>query len=145
MWQLRPEAMSDTPFEGAVRDGLMQYFDAIWGTSTTRGRDWEVMKVVLRDLCMQTTYGVRRQLEKDVLDHKAKLRDLEKCLPMQPQSLGEWRQTRWLLLDDWRRLERYVYRAYRQRLHAEGDKAGALLARLLKQQANQYACHCPSR
>ncbi|KAJ1173427.1 hypothetical protein NDU88_005262 [Pleurodeles waltl] len=59
------------------------------------------MKVVIRGLCMQTTYGVWHQLEQDVLDHEAKLRDSEKCLPTQPQRMEEWRQTRQLLLDDW--------------------------------------------
>ncbi|KAJ1219060.1 hypothetical protein NDU88_006631 [Pleurodeles waltl] len=104
-WQLRPEALSDAPFEGAVRDRLMQYFDINWGTSTTRGCDCEAKKVVIRGLCMQTTYSVRHQCEKDVLDHIVKLRDQEKCLPTQPHRMEESRQTRWSLLDDWRRLE----------------------------------------
>ncbi|KAJ1155991.1 hypothetical protein NDU88_008716 [Pleurodeles waltl] len=95
---MQPDAL----FEGAVWDRLTQYFDANWGTSTTRGFDWEVMKVVTRGLCMQTTYGVRCQLEKDVLDHEAKLGDLKKCLPTQLQRMEEWRQAQRSLLDDWR-------------------------------------------
>ncbi|KAJ1157029.1 hypothetical protein NDU88_009744 [Pleurodeles waltl] len=88
-WRLRLEDLTHAPFEKAVRDELTQYFEANWGTSTTRGYDWEAMKVVIRGLCMQTTYGVRHQLEKDVLDYKAKLRDLEKCIPTQPQRKEE--------------------------------------------------------
>ncbi|KAJ1157587.1 hypothetical protein NDU88_010293 [Pleurodeles waltl] len=41
-----------------------------------------------------------------------------------------------LVLEDWRRLKRYVYRARRQRLHVEDDKAGVLLTHLLKQNAD---------
>ncbi|KAJ1144528.1 hypothetical protein NDU88_010826 [Pleurodeles waltl] len=75
-------------------------------------------------------------LQKDFFGDDAKLRDLEKSLPMQPQWVEEWQQTRRALLDDWRRLERHVYRAYHHRLHAEGDKAGVLLASLLKQHSD---------
>ncbi|KAJ1143312.1 hypothetical protein NDU88_009622 [Pleurodeles waltl] len=74
-WWLRLEALKDAPFEEVIRDALTQHLDANWGPSTTRGCDWEAMKVVIRGLCMQTTYSVGRQLEKDVRDHKAKLRD----------------------------------------------------------------------
>ncbi|KAJ1139655.1 hypothetical protein NDU88_006022 [Pleurodeles waltl] len=126
-WRLQPEALTDAPFVNAVRDGLVQYFEANWGTSTTRGCDWEAMKVVIRGICMQTTNGVRHQLEKDVLDIEARLRDLEKCLPTQPQKMEDWRQASRVPPGDWRCLERYVHKSYRQRLHAEGDKAGASL------------------
>ncbi|KAJ1165502.1 hypothetical protein NDU88_005929 [Pleurodeles waltl] len=80
------------------------------------------MKVVIRGLCVQTTYGVKRQLEKDVLDHEARLQDLEKCILMQLQRMEAWQQARRVLLEDWRRLERYVYEVYRQHLHAEDNK-----------------------
>ncbi|KAJ1164965.1 hypothetical protein NDU88_005395 [Pleurodeles waltl] len=126
----------DAPFAKTVRDGLTQYFKANWGTSTTKGCDWEAMKFEIRGLCVQTTYGVKCQLKKDVLNHEARLSDLEKCLLKQPQKMEDWQQARRVLLEDWRRLKIYVYKAYRQRLHAEGNKAGALLARLLKQHAD---------
>ncbi|KAJ1092976.1 hypothetical protein NDU88_006086 [Pleurodeles waltl] len=90
-WRLRPETLMDAPFTKAVRDELAQYFEVNWGTSTTRDCDWEAMKVVIRGLCVQATYGVRCQLEKDILDHEARLRDLEKCLLMQLQKMEEWR------------------------------------------------------
>ncbi|KAJ1125450.1 hypothetical protein NDU88_003882 [Pleurodeles waltl] len=98
---LRPEALTDTLFDKAVRDGQVQYIKANWETSTTSRCDCEAMKVVIRGLCVQTTYGVRRHLEKDVLDHEAMLRDLEKCLLTQPQRKEEWRQARQVLLEDW--------------------------------------------
>ncbi|KAJ1216809.1 hypothetical protein NDU88_004408 [Pleurodeles waltl] len=66
----------DAPLEEAVRDGLTQYFDANWEMSMISSCDWEAMKVVIRGLCMQTTYGVRHQLKKDVLDHEAKLQEM---------------------------------------------------------------------
>ncbi|KAJ1210338.1 hypothetical protein NDU88_005704 [Pleurodeles waltl] len=112
MWPLRPEALTDALTGKAVRDRLAQYFESNWGTSTTRRCVWEAMKVVIRCLCVQTTYGVRRQLEKDVLDHEAMLQDLEKCLLTQPQRMEECRQARRVLLEDLRRLERYVYKAF---------------------------------
>ncbi|KAJ1213549.1 hypothetical protein NDU88_001183 [Pleurodeles waltl] len=91
-------ALKDAPFEKAVWDGLTQYFNTNWGTSTTGACDWEVMKVVIMGLCMQTTDDVRCQLEKDILDHEAKLRDLKKCLPTQPQRMEEYPQARRLIL-----------------------------------------------
>ncbi|KAJ1195236.1 hypothetical protein NDU88_004517 [Pleurodeles waltl] len=124
----------DAPFREAVQDGLTQYFDANWGTSTTRRCDCEAMKVVIRGLCMQTTYGVRRQLEKDVLDHKAKLSDLDKMPSTATAENGRMAADSTVVT---RRLERYVYKAYRQRLHAEGDKASAFLLRMFKQHADR--------
>ncbi|KAJ1089530.1 hypothetical protein NDU88_002681 [Pleurodeles waltl] len=131
MWRLRPEALMDAPFDTAVRD-----FEVNWGTSTTNGCDWEAMKVVIRESLRADYPWCRRQPKKDVPDHESMLRDLEKCLLMQPQRMEEWQQARRLLLEDWRRLERYVYKAYRQHLHAGGDKAVVHLACLIKQHAD---------
>ncbi|KAJ1209692.1 hypothetical protein NDU88_005065 [Pleurodeles waltl] len=49
MCWLRLEALSEAPFAGAVRDGLTQFFDINWGTSTTRRCDEEAIKVVHAD------------------------------------------------------------------------------------------------
>ncbi|KAJ1127407.1 hypothetical protein NDU88_005809 [Pleurodeles waltl] len=97
----------------------------------TRGCDWVAIKVVIRGLCMQTIYSVRRQLEKDVLDHEAKLRVLEKCLPTQPQRMEERRQAQ------------RSNKPYHQCLHAMGDKAAKLLACLLKQHVDHMPATAP--
>ncbi|KAJ1187626.1 hypothetical protein NDU88_004401 [Pleurodeles waltl] len=97
--------------------------------SGTRACDWEALKVVLRGLCLRATYGVKRQLENDVSKHENTLSELEHCLPVQLLRVEEWQQTRRALLDDWRHVEKH----HQQRRQAEGDKAGALFGRLIKQ------------
>ncbi|KAJ1165425.1 hypothetical protein NDU88_005853 [Pleurodeles waltl] len=93
------------------------------------------MRVVLRGVCLKTTYGVRKQYEGDLSHQEAKPSALEKVLPTQPQKLGDWQQACRYLLNDWRRLEKHDYMAYHNKLHAESDTTRTMLARLLRQQA----------
>ncbi|KAJ1152812.1 hypothetical protein NDU88_005587 [Pleurodeles waltl] len=86
------------------------------------------MKVILRGVCLKTTYGIRKQLG-------AKLSALEKILPAQPQKLKDWQQARRDLPNDQCRLKKNVDTAYHHRLNAEVDTTQVMLLWLLRQQA----------
>ncbi|KAJ1142097.1 hypothetical protein NDU88_008424 [Pleurodeles waltl] len=91
-----------------------------------------VRQCVMRTLTL-VQYGIRCRLEEELIPEEAKLSALENLLSSEPQNIP-WQLARRDLLDDWCRLAKHDYTAYRQQLHEEGDATGAMLAWLLKQQ-----------
>ncbi|KAJ1151850.1 hypothetical protein NDU88_004629 [Pleurodeles waltl] len=61
---------------------------------------------------------------------------IEQELPTSPDRLGDCAEAHKQLLEALIRLEKYLYTAHRQLLHVEGDKAGVMLARSLKQETS---------
>ncbi|KAJ1130904.1 hypothetical protein NDU88_009248 [Pleurodeles waltl] len=131
------EVLTGPLFVNTVHQELSHCFHKNWGTYSSKGHDWEEMKVVIREICLWISYGVRRQIERDLCQRELQLLNIEKTFHVQPQRLEGWQQTRKDFSDDGRRLEKYTHMAYEWRLHAEKDKTGAMLPQLFKQQECQ--------
>ncbi|KAJ1185035.1 hypothetical protein NDU88_001831 [Pleurodeles waltl] len=90
------------------------------------------MKVVLQGICIKISYVVRRQLERI---HELKMWKLEAILSACPQKMLDWHAGKTEILEGWHRLKKHTCVAYRQRLHMEGNKSGAMLTRLVKRES----------
>ncbi|KAJ1192366.1 hypothetical protein NDU88_001676 [Pleurodeles waltl] len=89
------------------------------------------MKVVLRGAWIETSFGARRQLERDIQCQEKELGNIEVELSTTLGRLPDWRTVWTELLNTCCWLEKHTYMAYRQWLHAEGNKTGSMLARLV--------------
>ncbi|KAJ1217692.1 hypothetical protein NDU88_005284 [Pleurodeles waltl] len=87
---------------------------------------------MLQGGAVKITYGIMLHLERDIQKHEEDLGAIENVLHTHPDRLAGWREGRKLLLDGWRRLEKFTQSVSHQRLYVKGEKTRAMLARLEK-------------
>ncbi|KAJ1180507.1 hypothetical protein NDU88_005728 [Pleurodeles waltl] len=84
LWWMKAEALADPKFTHTVSYVLDHYFKENWNSTTTQATEWDAMKLVLREECMKTMYGVKMQLTSMVDVQEKILGVLEEGLAVVP-------------------------------------------------------------
>ncbi|KAJ1184759.1 hypothetical protein NDU88_001562 [Pleurodeles waltl] len=122
--RLRPDLLGDLEYRKDLQDVLNGYFSANWGSATTRGIEWEVLKVVIRGESLSKTYGIRKRLDRELTQQEDSLSAIQRQVDNGDGSGSDCLGVRSGIVDLWGRLDNYVHREYRQRLIQEGDRLG---------------------
>ncbi|KAJ1210580.1 hypothetical protein NDU88_005942 [Pleurodeles waltl] len=120
------------PLDGAVPFSACFY--GCWTTAQSRGIEWEALKVVIRGESLTKTYGIRKKLDQELAQQEDALSALQRQIDNGGALEAESRMVRGCIGALWSRLDSYVRKDFRQRLHREGDWSGRLLAWLLRRE-----------
>ncbi|KAJ1194451.1 hypothetical protein NDU88_003739 [Pleurodeles waltl] len=131
-WRTRTKALTDPVFSEVVRETVDHYFAENWGSVSTRGTEWDALKVELQGEFLKVKYGVKQQLTRSLDALEQHLGTLEHMVTERPQTLMEWKKCKQELLETWDHLEKCIHTSYRQQLHKEGDNASRMFASLLR-------------
>ncbi|KAJ1193947.1 hypothetical protein NDU88_003242 [Pleurodeles waltl] len=124
LWRQCPDLLGDPEYKQDLQGVLNGYFSANWGTATTRGIEWEALKIVIRGESLSKTYGIRKRLDRELTQQEDVLTALERQVHNGDASESDCLEVRGRIVDLWDRLDNYVHRNYRQRLFREGDRSG---------------------
>ncbi|KAJ1098820.1 hypothetical protein NDU88_003927 [Pleurodeles waltl] len=102
-----------------------------------RGLEYEALKVVIRSESLAKTYSIQKKLDQVLVQQEDALNALQCQIDNGDALENESRVVRGRIGALWSRLDTYVRKDFRQRLHCEGDRSGCLLAWLLR-------CECPT-
>ncbi|KAJ1210442.1 hypothetical protein NDU88_005806 [Pleurodeles waltl] len=94
----------------------------------------EALKVVRRGESLAKTYGIRKKLDQELAQQEDALNALQRQIDNGDALENESRVVHGCIGALWSRLDSYVLKDFRQRLHREGDRSGHLLALLLRRQ-----------
>ncbi|KAJ1214371.1 hypothetical protein NDU88_001990 [Pleurodeles waltl] len=131
-WRLQPMILEDTALREELAQTITTFFHNNAGSASSPLVEWEAFKVVIRGVTMGATSGVRKTLITELTQVGDRLGILEKesiSHPTKAQKLHELRTEHAQLVE---RLQKFDYAKYKERTHKEGDKAGPLLARLIR-------------
>ncbi|KAJ1118887.1 hypothetical protein NDU88_007074 [Pleurodeles waltl] len=132
-WRLQPDALIDPPYHAELAKCLSDYFALNKNTTTARTTEWDAHKVVIRGHCLAASLGVKRMLNRELLEIESKMRKVETEATTSVTSL----ETLNSLKSDYKeadaRLSRHDYRHFKAPQHAEGNRSGKLLAWLVRQ------------
>ncbi|KAJ1161274.1 hypothetical protein NDU88_001761 [Pleurodeles waltl] len=63
---MAPETFGDPEYRTDVLTALQGYFGVNWNITKSLGKEWGVLKVVLRGVRLGKTYSIRRNLEREL-------------------------------------------------------------------------------
>ncbi|KAJ1180122.1 hypothetical protein NDU88_005346 [Pleurodeles waltl] len=129
---MRPELLGDHEYRHDIQEVLAGYFSENWTTVLSHGLEWEALKVVKRGESLAKTHGIWKKLDQELAQKEDALNALQRQLDNGGALENEGRAVRGRIGALWSRLDSYVCKDFRQRLHCEGDRAGRLLAWLLR-------------
>ncbi|KAJ1131960.1 hypothetical protein NDU88_010290 [Pleurodeles waltl] len=91
--------------------------------ATTRGTEWEALKVVIRRESLSKTYGIRKRLDWELTQQEDVLAALQCQVDNGGTLESDCLEVRGRIVDLWDRLDNYIHRNYRQQLFREGDRS----------------------
>lgn len=119
-------------FRDAISTAITHYFRENAHTASTRQLEWDAFKTVIRGTAISWRAGVRSSIVKrlaEVEDCMGRLEQEAVTSEAHKKELQEAQITHAELLEELRTVD---YRLYIQKQHAEADRAGPLLARIIK-------------
>ncbi|KAJ1191943.1 hypothetical protein NDU88_001256 [Pleurodeles waltl] len=131
LWRMRPELLGDLEYRRDIQEALIGYFGGNWTTAKSRGIEWEALKVVIRGESLNKTYSIRKKLDQELAQQEDALVVQQRQIDNGDALEAESQVVRGRIGALWSRLDSYVRKDFRQRLHHEGDQSGRLLACLL--------------
>ncbi|KAJ1098291.1 hypothetical protein NDU88_003407 [Pleurodeles waltl] len=131
LWRLRSDLLGDPEYKKDLQGVLDGYLRTNWGMATTRGLEWETLKVVIRGESLSKTYGIRQRLDRELAQQEEVLAAIQRQVDNGDASEEACLEVRGRIVDSWNRLDNYVRRNYRQRLFREGDHFERMMAWLL--------------
>ena len=60
--------MRDDVSRGIIEEALIEYMDTNWGSASNRATEWEAMKAMVSGRCIGLTCGVRRKIDRELLE-----------------------------------------------------------------------------
>ncbi|KAJ1118727.1 hypothetical protein NDU88_006914 [Pleurodeles waltl] len=102
--------------------------------ATTRGIEWEALKVVIRGDSLSKSYGIRKPLDQELTQQEDTLAAIQRQVDNGDASESDCLVVCGRIEDLWGRLDNYVCWDYRQRLFWEGDHSCHMLAWLLRRE-----------
>ncbi|KAJ1165450.1 hypothetical protein NDU88_005878 [Pleurodeles waltl] len=118
----------------ALEETLTGYFGGNWTTAQSCGIEWEALKVVIQGQSLTKTYGIRKKLDQELEQQEDALVVLQHQIDNGDALEAESQVVRGCIGALWSKLDSYVRKDFRQRLHREGDWSGGLLAWLLRRE-----------
>ncbi|KAJ1151162.1 hypothetical protein NDU88_003949 [Pleurodeles waltl] len=115
---MRPELLGDPEYKGEVLNG---YFNVNWSTIRTRGIKSEDLNVVRRGENLGKSYGIRKKLERELMQQAGVLAALQCQVASSDVSEADCCEAHTRIEAIRNRLDSYVHRDFRQRLYREGD------------------------
>ena len=138
-WRLNSSLLLDTDFRESLRGQIVLYKDTNLPTAPSAGIAWEAMKAFIRGYLIQHASFIKRSRSAKQLELEGKVDVAEKLFKQDASSANLTTLTRLKFeLNSilTQKAEFNLFRA-RQKYFEEGDKAGRLLARYIKQKENQ--------
>ncbi|KAJ1209788.1 hypothetical protein NDU88_005161 [Pleurodeles waltl] len=123
LWHLLPDLLGDLEYRKDLQDVLNGYFSANWGTATTRGIEWEALKLVIGGESLSKTYGIRKRLSRKLTQQEDALAAIQCQVDNSDTTESDCLGVRGRIVDLWGRLDNDVCREYRERLFREGDRS----------------------
>ncbi|KAJ1084299.1 hypothetical protein NDU88_004451 [Pleurodeles waltl] len=133
-WRLLPIMLEDTPLREELAQTIKTFFHNNTDTASSPLIEWEAFKVVIRGVIIGAVTGVRKTLVSELTQAEEKLGILEKELIINPTNttaLQGLRSEHARLVE---KLRKFDHIRYKEIMHIEGDRAGPLLARLIKEE-----------
>lgn len=140
-WHLQPAALEDPLFRSSLEAAVATYFALNAASTNSVLTEWEAFKVVIRGHCLGQSWSMRKQLDDSLSSIENRLLRLETravTCPDRRRYLEEAHTKREKLLE---RLRCHNYQAHSARSHSVADKAGKLLAFLIRQEHPQKPIH----
>ncbi|KAJ1084387.1 hypothetical protein NDU88_004536 [Pleurodeles waltl] len=134
LWRMRPELLGDLKYRRDIQEALTGYFARNWTTAKSCGIEWEALKVMIRGESLTKTYGIRKKLELELTQQEDAPGALQHQIDNGGTLEAESQVVRACIGALWGRLDSYVRKDFRQRLHREGDRSGRLLAWQLRRE-----------
>ncbi|KAJ1150821.1 hypothetical protein NDU88_003610 [Pleurodeles waltl] len=131
-WRLRLELLEDAAFRASLSAVIPENFELNDGTASSSLVEWDTFKVFVRGHCLGTQCNQRRSIERDLTRvERVLLRPEGEVTGNQTETstLTAVRAEHLLLLE---RLRCLNYAAHSARTHDSADKAGKLLAWLIR-------------
>lgn len=131
-WRLQPQLLEDAPYRATMLNTLVHYFRENWNTASSHLMEWDAMKSVVRGVSIGQVVGARHEIHNQLLRIEDSLTKLEREVttdPTKKEALQEAHIEHAEVLETLRTID---YAAYTQRIHTEADKAGTLLARIVR-------------
>ncbi|KAJ1154853.1 hypothetical protein NDU88_007596 [Pleurodeles waltl] len=134
LWRMRPELLGDLEHRRYIQEALTGYFGGNWTIAQSRCIEWEALKVIIRAESLTKTYGIRKKPDQELAQQEDALVVLQCQIDNGDALEAKSQVVRDRIVALWSRLDRYVRKDFRHRLHCEGDRAGRLLAWLLRRE-----------
>lgn len=134
-WKLQPALVEDQVFRTTLADATKNYFRENADTAGSCQIEWDAFKTVIRGVAITTKVGARNALIKSISELEEQLGELEKNTTehdTQRNALQDANIKYVELLEELRVLD---YTLYTQN-HTTADRAGPLLAHLIKDSPN---------
>ncbi|KAJ1207343.1 hypothetical protein NDU88_002734 [Pleurodeles waltl] len=130
--RMRPELLGDLEYSRDIQEALTGYFGGNWTTAQSRSIEWELLKVVIRGESLTKTYGIWKRLDQELAQQEDALVVLQHQVENGDALEAESQVVGGRIGALWSRLDSYVRKDFRLRLHPEGDRSGCWLAWLLR-------------
>ncbi|KAJ1109295.1 hypothetical protein NDU88_006657 [Pleurodeles waltl] len=105
------------------------------------GIEWEALKVVIRGDSFGKSYGIRKKLERELMQQEDLLATLQSHVGSREVEEAGHREAHRRIEAIWNRQDSYVCKDFRQWLYREGDRSGDRSGRML---AQLFKRKCPS-
>ncbi|KAJ1217657.1 hypothetical protein NDU88_005250 [Pleurodeles waltl] len=136
-WRFQAEALQDQAFAELLKESISQYWDINAMSATTRATEWDAHKVVVRGVCISSTWRVRRSLQAEIgkLEKELRAAEIAVALGEIPHTVLKERRLKYNDADSKLRCHDYNY--HLTRLQTEGDGSSRMLAWLLREDRQQ--------
>ncbi|KAJ1108369.1 hypothetical protein NDU88_005745 [Pleurodeles waltl] len=132
LWRMRQELLGELEYRLDLQEALTGYFGGNWTTVQSCCIEWEALKVIIRGKSLTMTYSIQKKLDQELAQQEDALGVLQCQIDNGDAKEAESQVVRGRIGALWSRLDSYVHKDFRQRLHCEGDRSGRLLAWLLQ-------------
>ncbi|KAJ1103950.1 hypothetical protein NDU88_001367 [Pleurodeles waltl] len=134
---MRPELLGDHEYRRDIQEVLAGYFIENWTTALGRGLEWEALKAVIRGENLAKTYGIQKKLDRELVQQQEDtLNALQRQIDNGDALENESRVVHGRIGALLSRLDSYVRKDFRQRLHREGDRSGRLPTWLIRHECS---------
>ena len=131
--RLRVEALSDSAFRDTLADHITRYFEANTGTSSNRAIEWDAHKATIRGHCINTIWGVKMTLQRELAQKERALREKERIEYTDSDMYDQVVSARAAYVKTEQTLAKFDFKHYTAKLHKEGDRSGRMLALLSRE------------
>lgn len=131
-WKLQPLMLEDLIFRTALSNAIENYFWVHTNSTGSRQTEWDAFKAVIRGVAIGTRTGVRNNLIDRLKDVEASLAVLEGEAAGTNDQLTQLQKANIQYAELLEELRVVDHQLYIQKQHAHSDRAGPLLARLIR-------------
>ncbi|KAJ1109874.1 hypothetical protein NDU88_007231 [Pleurodeles waltl] len=125
------ELLGNLEYRRDIQEALTGNFGGNWTIAQSSGIEWEALKFLIRGESLTKKYAIWKKLDQELAEQDDALSALQRQIDNGDALEAESRVVRGHIGALWSRLDSYVLKDFRQRLHHEGDRSGRLLAWLL--------------